>query len=172
LVTVYGAVWCEDTQRSVRQLRRLGIAHEFRDVDTDHEGLARAKEFNNGRRRTPVIELPDGEVLIVPSNRTLVEAATRNGLVERARIGERMRVQNIGDLERALRIGAAVSLGLATLRAPRRAKGALLAIGAWELATGILGWCPVYSALRVTSLGGPLDHPLEADRETWLAESR
>jgi hypothetical protein len=41
-------------------------------------------------------------------------------------------------------------------------------LGAWETLTGVLGWCPVYSACGLTSLGGPLDHPIEADRDTWL----
>jgi Protein of unknown function (DUF2892) len=51
---------------------------------------------------------------------------------------------------------------------PRALRLPLAALGGFEVLTGVLGWCPVYNALGMTSLGGPLDHPMEAERETWL----
>ena len=38
--------------------------------------------------------------------------------------------------------------------------------------TAALGWCPVYDAQGVTSVGGPGDHPDEAERQHWLAAIR
>ncbi len=38
MITVYGADWCEDTRRSLRHLRRLGVAHRYVNIDEDLEG--------------------------------------------------------------------------------------------------------------------------------------
>ena len=167
MLTVYGADWCEDTQRSLRHLRRLGVAAEYRNVDEDPAALEEAKVLNHGKRRTPVVRV-HGEVLVEPSNQAVTEALIRNGLIDRQRVGDRMRHQNVGDLERGIRIGAGAGLALLAFRAPKVLRIPLALLGGWEVVSGMLGWCPVYSALGVTSLGGPLDHPIEADRTTWL----
>jgi glutaredoxin len=73
---VYGADWCEDTQRSRRLLRRLAIAHEYHNVDEDVFALERACALNAGERRTPVIEIV-GTVLVEPSNPDLTAALIR-----------------------------------------------------------------------------------------------
>jgi glutaredoxin len=167
VLTVYGADWCEDTQRSLRHLRRLGVAHEYRNVDADPVALDEAKVLNHGKRRTPIVRV-EGEVLVEPGNRTLTEALVRNGIVDRQHVADRMRGQNIGDLERGIRIGAGVGLALLAFKIPKAVGIPLAMLGAWETLTGVLGWCPVYSACGLSSLGGPLDHPVEADRDTWL----
>jgi hypothetical protein len=110
-----------------------------------------------------------GEVLVEPGNRTLTEALLRNGLIDRQAATDRIGSQNVGDLERGIRIGAGVGLALLAFRAPKMLRMPLAMLGGWEVLTGLLGWCPVFSACGVTSLGGPLDHPIEADRGTWLA---
>lgn len=168
MLTVYGANWCEDTNRSLRWLRRLNVEHSYRDVDADKAALDEAMAFNHGKRRTPVVQV-HGEVLIEPGIRALTEALVRNGLIERQDARDRLRRRNIGDLERGLRIGAGGGLALLALKAPKALKIPLVVFGAWEVLTGVTGWCPVYNACGVTSLGGPLDHPIEADRDTWLA---
>jgi len=38
--------------------------------------------------------------------------------------------------------------------------------------TAAIGWCPVYDSQGVTSVGGPGDHPDEAERDEWLATIR
>lgn len=168
MLTVYGADWCEDTQRSLRYLRRVGVEYVYRNVDADGAALDEAKALNHGKRRTPVVQVND-EVLVEPGIRDLSEALVRNGLIGSQVASQRLRHQNVGDLERGIRIGAGAGLALVALGAPRALKGALLVFGAWEVATGVIGWCPVYSAFGVTSLGGPLDHPMETDRSRWLA---
>ncbi len=167
MLTVYGADWCEDTQRSLRYLRRIGVPHLYRNVDTDPVALDEAKSLNHGKRRTPVIQV-HGEVLVEPGIRTLTEALVRNGVVDRQDASDRMRRQNIGDLERGIRIGAGAGLALLAFKAPKMLRVPLAVLGGWEVLSGILGWCPVYGALGLTSLGGPLDHPMEAERTTWL----
>ncbi len=172
MLTVYGADWCEDTQRSLRYLRRLGVAHVYRNVDTDPVALEEAKALNHGKRRTPVVQV-QGEVLVEPGNRTLTEALVRNGIIDREDLSDRIHGQNIGDLERGIRIGAGLGLALLAFKVRKGVGVPLAMLGAWEVLTGVLGWCPVYTACGVTSLGGPLDHPTEADRDTWLvAESQ
>ncbi len=168
MLTIYGADWCEDTQRSLRYLRRVGVEYLYRNVDEDAAALEEAKALNHGKRRTPIVQVHD-EVLVEPAIRDLCEALVRNGLLGSQAASDRLRRQNVGDLERGIRIGAGAGLALLALRAPRGFKIALLALGAWEIATGTIGWCPVYSTLGVTSLGGPLDHPMETERHAWLA---
>jgi glutaredoxin len=167
VLTVYGADWCEDTQRSLRYLRRLGVAYDYRNVDTDPVALDEAKMLNHGRRRTPIVRVL-GEVLVEPGNHTLTEALVRNGIVDRQHVSARLQGHNVGDLERGIRIGAGVGLALLAFKVPKAVGIPLAMLGAWETLTGVLGWCPVYSAFGLTSLGGPLDHPVEADRDTWL----
>ena len=168
MLTVYGADWCEDTQRALRHLRRLGIRCVYLNVDTDPAALQRARELNHGRRRTPVIRFDDGETLVEPSNKTLTESVRRKDFVDRVEVSGRMRLQNVGDLERGLRIGGGVALAALALKAPKAWKAPLVILGAWEVVSGLIGWSPVYSALGVTSMSGPLDHPMEADRDAWL----
>ena len=169
MLTVYGADWCEDTQRSLRYLRRLGVSYVYRNVDTDAAALDEAKTLNHGKRRTPVVQV-EGEVLVEPAVSTLTEALVRNGLIDRQGARDRLRRQNVGDLERGVRIGAGAGLVLLAFRVPKALRVPLAALGGFEVLTGVLGWCPVYNALGMTSLGGPLDHPIEAERDTWLAQ--
>ena len=171
MLTVYGADWCEDTQRSLRLLRRLGVTCDYRNVDTDAAALNEVRTLNHGRRRTPVVQV-EGEVLVEPAVRVLTEALVRNGLIDRRAAGERLRRQNVGDLERGIRIGAGAGLALLAFRVPKALRLPLAALGGFEVLTGALGWCPAYHALGVTSLGGPLDHPMEAERDGWLAKAQ
>ena len=168
MVTVYGANWCEDTRRSVRHLRRLGVPFGYENVDKDTEALARAKTLNHGERRTPTIDV-NGEVLVVPANRAITAALLRHHLVTGEEVATGLRVQNVGDLERVLRIAGGSAAVILAMRMKNRIKWPLAAWGAWEVLTGSAGWCPVYSAAGVTSMAGPGDHPSEAERSSWLA---
>jgi hypothetical protein len=81
---------------------------------------------------------------------------------------ERLAVQNVGDVERALRTGAGAALWLAAGAGPRLVRRPLRVVAAVAAVTGISGWCPVYHYAGVTSLDGPADRPDEATRRTWL----
>jgi len=79
-VTVYGADWCGDTRRTLRQLDRRGVDYEYVDIDGNTEGEKKVIEFNKGKRRIPLVEIAsdDGEPtrLSVPSEAEL-EGALR-----------------------------------------------------------------------------------------------
>ena len=170
MITVYGADWCEDTQRSLRHLRRLGVAHAYINIDEDVDALDRAKALNDGERRTPTIDLgAGGSALVEPENDTLSEALMELQMLTREQVQERMAVQNVGDAERIVRSGAGAALLLASRSAPTALRWPVRLFGLKLLLTGISGWCPMYHLAGVTSLDGPGDRPAEAHRSTWLA---
>jgi glutaredoxin len=169
MVTVYGAKSCEDTRRSRRHLRRLGIPHVYRDVDAEADARARAQELNGGRLRTPTIEIA-GEVLVEPTNRALTETLVRRRAITAEEAADRRAVQNLGDLERLIRVVAAAGALLVVPVLRKVGRGGKLIIGAaaaTSALTGVAGWCPAYARLRITSLGGPGDRPDEAERAVW-----
>ena len=170
MITVFGADWCEDTQRSLRHLRRLGVAHHYVNIDEDLAGLEQAKALNHGARRTPTIDLGvGGSALVEPENDTLSGALVELEMLTREEVRERLAIQNVGDVERAIRAGVGLALVVAASGAPRALKWPLRILGAVAALTGLSGWCPAYHARGVTSLYGPGDHPDEAERTAWLA---
>jgi hypothetical protein len=169
MITVYGADWCEDTRRSRRHLRRLGVPHRYRNVDEDIDALASALSLNGGVRRTPTIDLGlGGGPLVEPDNGTLTGAIVEVAMLSQGQADERLAVQNVGDVERVGRTLAGLALAAAGGGAPRAVRWTLRVLGAGVALSGITGWCPAYSRAKVTSLGGPGDRPDEATRPTWL----
>jgi glutaredoxin len=170
MITVYGADWCEDTRRSLRHLRRLGVSHEYVNIDEDSAALQRATALNSGERRTPTIDLGvGGSALVEPGNDTLSGALVELEMLTPDDVRERLGIQNVGDVERAIRAGVGLAIVVAASGAPRALKWPLRIAGAVAAFTGISGWCPAYHARGVTSLYGPGDHPDEAERTAWLA---
>jgi mycoredoxin len=173
MITVYGADWCEDTRRSLRHLRRLAVPHAYRNVDEDAEALERAKALNDGKRRTPTIDLGmGGRALVEPGNDTLTGALVELEMLSDEDAGGRLAVQNVGDFERVLRTSGGLALLLAGRALPRGARWPVTLLGALVSLSGIAGWCPVYHRVGVTSLDGPGDRPDEALRRDWVAPRR
>jgi glutaredoxin len=173
MITVYGADWCEDTQRSLRHLRRLTIAHEYVNIDEDSQALERAKALNRGMRRTPTIDLGvGGDALVEPDNDTLSAALVEIQMLTQEDLHERLALQNVGDVERAVRTGLGAALVLLAGSAPRGLKWPARLAGFVLAASGVSGWCPVFHAAGVSSLDGPGDRPGEAERDTWLIPVR
>ena len=170
-VEVLGAAWCVDTARTLRCLRRLRIPVHAVDVDDHLEALDEVMRLTGGERRTPVVRV-GARVLVEPSNAALVEALEAGGLLAPSTVHAFEHAQNVGDLERLLRLaGAGLALVATTdVPAPVRVPLRLAALGL--ALTAVIGWCPVYDAQGVTSVGGPGDHPDEAEREPWLAALR
>jgi glutaredoxin len=169
MITVYGTNWCEDTRRSLRLLRRLGVPHRYQNVDEDLDALARATSLNGGGRRTPTIDLGlGGGPLVEPTNDTLTGALVEVDLLSRGQADESLGVQNVGDVERAGRALAGLAIVAAGSGAPRGLQWPIRLLGVGVALTGLSGWCPAYHLARVTSLGGPGDRPDEATRATWL----
>lgn len=170
MLIVYGADWCEDTRRSLRHLRRLGVPHEYVNIDEDLEALNIAKSLNNGERRTPTIDLgAGGPALVEPDNDTLGGALVELEMLTQEDLHERLAMQNVGDADRVIRSGVGAALILGAALGPRALRWPLRITGAVALLTGVSGWCPGYYAAGVTSLEGPGDRPDEAHRATWLA---
>ena len=171
MITVYGADWCEDTRRSLRLLRRLGVEHRYINIDEDAQALERARALNDGTRRTPTIDLGvGGSALVEPKNDTLSGALVELEMLTQEDVRERLAIQNVGDVERTLRASLGGALLLASTVAPRGARWPLRLAGLTGLFSGVSGWCPAYHASGVSSLDGPGDHPEEAERTSWLAK--
>ncbi|MCU1246449.1 MAG: hypothetical protein JWN02_2359 [Acidobacteria bacterium] len=77
-VIVYGADWCGDTRRTLRQLDQKGVAYDYVDIDENEEGEQKVIAFNNGKRRIPMVEIATegGEMtaLSVPDESELMAA--------------------------------------------------------------------------------------------------
>jgi glutaredoxin len=173
MIIIYGADWCEDTRRSLRHLRRLGVHHRYQNVDEDLEALHRAMALNGGKRRTPTIDLGlGGPPLVEPDNDTLTCALVEIDMLSQEAADDRLDVQNVGDVERVLRTIAGAALWLSGSVAPRRARWLLRLAGTALGLPGLIGWSPVYHLTGTTSVDGPLDRPDEAHRTTWLGARR
>jgi mycoredoxin len=79
-VTVYGADWCGDTKRTLRQLDDLGVAYDYIDVEQDEQASRWVKQQNEGKERKPTLKLGDA-VLSVPSDQELENALRAQGIV-------------------------------------------------------------------------------------------
>lgn len=77
-VTVYGADWCGDTLRTLRDLDRAGVGYDYIDIEEDAEAEKKVIEFNRGKRRIPLVEIAsdNGEPvrLSVPNGSELEKA--------------------------------------------------------------------------------------------------
>lgn len=78
-VVLYGADWCGDCRRAKAWLRRAGIGFTEFDVAADERAKARAIELAGGRRNIPVVVLPDGGVLVEPTNAELESVLSTTG---------------------------------------------------------------------------------------------
>ena len=79
-VTVYGANWCGDTKRTLRQLDNLGVAYDYIDVEQYEQASRWVKGQNDGKERKPTVKLGT-EVLSVPSDQELERALREQGIV-------------------------------------------------------------------------------------------
>ena len=80
-VTVYGADWCGDTRRTLRDLDRAGVGYDYVDIDHDQDAEKKVIEFHSGKRRIPLVEIAsdNGEPvrLSVPDESELEKALKR-----------------------------------------------------------------------------------------------
>jgi glutaredoxin len=72
-VKVYGADWCKDTKRTLRQLDELGVDYDYINVEQDEDASRWVKEQNNGKERKPTVKI-NGRVLSVPGDEELSAA--------------------------------------------------------------------------------------------------
>jgi mycoredoxin len=79
-VVVFGADWCGDCRLAKAWLRDNDVPFTDIDVEQDHEARHRAMELARGRRNIPVVVLPDGSVLVEPTEEELVSALLPNAI--------------------------------------------------------------------------------------------
>lgn len=81
-IKVYGAAWCLDCKRVKKLLGQNMLDFAWIDIENDQEGKAFVQQANQGRQAIPTVVLPDGSVLVQPSN---VELAEKLGLADERR---------------------------------------------------------------------------------------
>lgn len=80
-VKVYGADWCGDTQRTLKQLDKLGVAYDYVDVEQDEQAAQWVREQNDGKERKPTVKLSEQQVLSVPDEATMESALREKGFI-------------------------------------------------------------------------------------------
>jgi glutaredoxin len=81
-ITVYGADWCGDTLRTLRQLDRLDVNYDYINIDNDRDGEQKVIQHNKGKRRIPLVEIASEAQLSVPSEQELEKELRSRGFVE------------------------------------------------------------------------------------------
>lgn len=79
-VKLYATRWCGDCRRSKRLLDLLGVAYEWIDLSRDEEAQREAVRLS-GRHAIPVVALPNGRILVEPSDPELSRALIAAGLL-------------------------------------------------------------------------------------------
>jgi mycoredoxin len=73
ILTVYGATWCPDAQRSKKFLDEHGVPYQWHDIDEEPEAKSFVRQANHGTVILPTIVFPDGSMLTEPSDAELSE---------------------------------------------------------------------------------------------------
>ncbi|WET82508.1 glutaredoxin domain-containing protein [Amycolatopsis sp. QT-25] len=76
-LTVYGAGWCPDVERSRALLDAKGIEYDYIDVEANTTAEKTVRALQNGERRIPTIVWPDGTHLVEPSDHELTTHLNR-----------------------------------------------------------------------------------------------
>ena len=75
---LFGAGWCADCRLAKAWLHDNNVPFTEVDVEHDDQARDRAVELAKGRRNIPVVVLPDGSVLVEPSEAELAGALLPN----------------------------------------------------------------------------------------------
>lgn len=75
---MYGADWCPDCTRTKRALDAAGADYVYRDLVAEPQAAQEAEALS-GRKNIPVVVLPDGVILVEPSDPELLDAVARAG---------------------------------------------------------------------------------------------
>ncbi len=71
-VKVYGADWCHMTTDTLSCLKRLGVSHEYINVERDKEAAAWVRAQNDGKEKKPTLDI-NGTILTEPDDDELEE---------------------------------------------------------------------------------------------------
>jgi len=78
-IIFYGTQYCPDCMRAKAYLDSLDCEYEYINIAEDPSAAERVVEINKGFQSIPTIQLPDGTVLVEPSNEELSEALKELG---------------------------------------------------------------------------------------------
>ncbi|MGI8744816.1 MAG: glutaredoxin domain-containing protein [Bryobacteraceae bacterium] len=70
---VYGADWCEHTQRVLSYLDGLGVSYKYINIEDDEHAAAWVRHQNDGKEKKPTVDI-GGIILLQPSDLELEEA--------------------------------------------------------------------------------------------------
>ncbi|MCL4508441.1 MAG: glutaredoxin family protein [Chloroflexi bacterium] len=79
-IIVFSTSWCPDCRRSKKLLEQRGTPFTAIDIEEVSGAEKKMLEINGGYHRVPTIILPDGTVLMEPSNPELTAELKRLGL--------------------------------------------------------------------------------------------
>ena len=82
-IRMFGAPWCPDCKRSKQFLIEQRIPYEWNDIDQDEEARSYVQQVNYGKQIIPTILLPDGSILVEPSNAELADKLGIQRLAQR-----------------------------------------------------------------------------------------
>ena len=71
---VYGAPWCPDCKRTKQFLNEQRFPYRWFDIDQDESAREYVQQANNGRQIIPTVLMPDGSILVEPTNAELADA--------------------------------------------------------------------------------------------------
>jgi glutaredoxin len=71
-IKVYGADWCHMTRDTLYHLKRLGVEHEYINIEKNPEGAAWVRAQNDGKEKKPTLDI-NGTVLTEPDDDELDE---------------------------------------------------------------------------------------------------
>jgi glutaredoxin len=77
---LFGADWCVDCRVAKAWLKDNNVPFTDINVDGDEQARGQAFELAKGRRNIPVVVLPDGSVLVEPTEADLASALLPNAI--------------------------------------------------------------------------------------------
>ncbi|HZG02582.1 MAG TPA: glutaredoxin family protein [Streptomyces sp.] len=75
-IEVYGTAWCPQVKDVLAHLDGTGLAYRYHDIDTDKKAAKTVYRLQRGTRRVPTLVLPDGTVLVEPTDDQLRDHLT------------------------------------------------------------------------------------------------
>ncbi len=84
-IVMYCREGCEDSELARAVLASKGVPFREVDIDRDPQGLAFVRKVNGGFESTPTILLPNGQILVEPSEAQLLAALERLSLLTERR---------------------------------------------------------------------------------------
>ena len=73
MIIIYGTEWCWDCRRTRKFFDQNKIPYQMINIDKDPAGEQFVLKTNRGMRSVPTIVLPDGTILVEPSDHQLTE---------------------------------------------------------------------------------------------------